>query len=219
MRRGTALSSSNGRDDDGDAGSNNNLIRVAGRIIVGAVALYLLLSPSTKIGGVGDGSPRRPPAPDQTSAHRAVDPRGRTRKFPTRIQTLLAQSQIVGNSLREVKEGKKTVEEIIYGGKNLAGTERNDASTGVNAGGIGSNGHIGAGAVSRHLKSAPMTLNEVLLFLQSFLTKLDSSNMKNKRATFHGIWAAYHELVRVTLYPWDQEYLKRIDAIRKSRRH
>jgi hypothetical protein len=212
MRRGT-LSPSNGRDDDGDAGSSNNLICVAGRIIVGAAALYLLLSPSTKIGGVGDGSPRRPPAPDQTSAHRAVDPRGRTRKFPARIQTLLAQSQIVGNSLREVKEGKKTVEEIIHGGKNLAGTER---GIGVNAGGIGSSGHIGAGAVSRHLKSAPMTLNEVLIFLQSFLTKLDSSNMKNKRATFHGIWAAYHELVRVTLYPWDQEYLKRMPPRRQD---
>ncbi|KAL3774003.1 hypothetical protein ACHAW5_004853 [Stephanodiscus triporus] len=124
----------------------------------------------------------------------------------------MAQSHIVGNDLREVKEGKKSVEEIIHSGKYLAGS----ASTGFHAGGIGGSGNIGAGAVSRHLKSAPMTLNEVVLFLESFLTKLNSSNRVNKRATFHGIWAAYHELTVKWLYPWDQEYLKRMPPRRED---
>jgi [Skp1-protein]-hydroxyproline N-acetylglucosaminyltransferase len=215
MRRGTALFPSNGRDDDGDTGSAK-LIRIAGRLIFGAVVLFLLFSPATHTGEVGDGSLRRPTTPAQASVHRAVDPRGGTRKFPARIQTLLAQSQIVGNGLREVKEGKKTVEEIIHNGKNTAGIGHDGASSGVHAAGISSSGHIGAGSVSRHLKSAPMTLHEVMTFLKSFLSKLNSSNMKNKRATFHGIWAAYHELIVKWLYPWDQEYLTRMPPRRED---
>jgi [Skp1-protein]-hydroxyproline N-acetylglucosaminyltransferase len=210
MRRRTASFPLNGRDDDGDTGSDN-LIRISGRLIVGAVVvLFLLLWPTTNTVEVGDGSLERPTDPEQASIRRAVDPRGGTRKFSARIQTLLAQSQIVGNSLREVKEGKKTVEEIIHSGNNLAGIGHDGASGGVHTSNIGSNVHIGAGAVSRHLKSAPMTLHEVMTFLKSFLSKLNSSNMKNKRATFHGIWAAYHELIVKWLYPWDQEYLTRM---------
>jgi [Skp1-protein]-hydroxyproline N-acetylglucosaminyltransferase len=215
MRRGTASFPLNGRDDDGDTGSAN-LIRIAGRLIVGAVVVFLLIWPTTNTGEVGDGSLQRPTSPEKASLHRAVDPRGRTRKFPARIQTLLAQSQIVGNGLREVKEGKKTVEEIFHNGNQLAGIGHDGASNGVHAGGIGSSGYIGAGSVSRHLKSAPMTLHEVMTFLKSFLSKLNSSNMKNKRATFHGIWAAYHELIVKWLYPWDQEYLTRMPPRRED---
>ena len=35
-------------------------------------------------------------------------------------------------------------------------------------------------------------------------------------ATFHGIWAAYHDLALKYLYPWDQEYLKRIPPRRED---
>lgn len=114
----------------------------------------------------------------------------RTQKLPARIQSLLSQSQIVGRHLEEVKEGKKTVQEIIH-----------TSSTA----GIGSAVHIGRGAISRNHKSAPMTYTEVVGFLKDFLKKLNSSNIKNKRATYHGIWGAYHELVVKWLYPWDQE--------------
>ena len=148
--------------------------------------------------------------------HAIIDPRERTRKLPMRLQSLLAQSQIVGNHLEEVKEGKKTVEEIIHSGVHLAGMGDSNISSGIHGGGIGSSGHIGAGAAPRNLKSAPMTLNEVLTFLQSFLKRLSSSNIKNKHATYHGIWTAYHDLTVKWLYPWDQEYLRRMPPRRED---
>lgn len=79
-----------------------------------------------------------------------------------------------------------------------------------NSHGVGSSAHIGAGVMSRNHKSAPMTLSEILTFLNSFMKKLNSSNVKNKHATFHGIWSAYHDLVAKQLFPWDQEYLRRM---------
>lgn len=117
-----------------------------------------------------------------------------------RVQSLLAQSQIVGDHLQEVKDGKKTVEEAIH--------QRSDNK--------GSAGIVGTGALSHNHKSAPMTLNEILTFLNLFLKKLNSSNIKNKHATYHGIWSAYHDLVAKYLYPWDQEYLRRMPSRRKD---
>lgn len=213
MHRGTSyLSIDRGRDDDGnaaqclDSGSTGTLRGVA-CLILGAVILFLISPAPTHPGGVGGGLVRQ--NLERESAYHG-DPRKRTRKFPVRLQALMAQAQIVGNHLQEVKEGKKTVEEIIHSGAHLAGMGHNDETTGVHAGGIGSSGHIGAGAISRNHKSAPMSLSEIMVFLQSFLKKLNSSNIKNKRATFHGIWAAYHDLVIKHLYPWDREYLRRM---------
>ena len=122
-----------------------------------------------------------------------MDPRERTRKLPVRVQRLLANSQVVGDHLQDVKHGKKTVEEIIHKNNNNKGSE-----SGLS--------HVGVGAY----KSAPITLTEVLDFLNAFLKKLNSSNIKNKHATYHNIWATYHDLVAKILYPWDQEYLRRI---------
>jgi len=113
-----------------------------------------------------------------------------------RVQYLLAQSQIVGNRLEEVKAGTKTVEEIIHSGHNI--------------------GAAGAASRIHNHKSAPMTLSEILTFLQSFLKKLNSSNIRNKHTTFHGIWAAYHDLTVKTLYPWDQDYLSRMPTRRED---
>lgn len=120
-----------------------------------------------------------------------------------RLQGLLAQSQIVGDQLQEVKDGKKTVEEAIHQGDNKGSD-------------IGSSAHIDAGVLSRNHKSAPMTSNEILTFFDSFLKKLNSSNIKNKHATHHGIWSAYHDLVAKYLYPWDQEYLRRMPPRRQD---
>jgi hypothetical protein len=138
-----------------------------------------------------------------------VDPREQTRKLTARVQQLLAQNQIVGTNLRDVHDGKRAVEEIIHssGIRNLQQKNNDTSSSNIGV----------AGATSRQRKSsAPMTLNEVLVFLTSFLTKLNSSNIKNKRATFHGIWSAYHDLVVKELYPWDQEYLSRMPPRRQD---
>ncbi|KAL3789250.1 hypothetical protein HJC23_002835 [Cyclotella cryptica] len=201
MHRGTSyLSMSSNRSDSPSSRQPHALpSRVIGSLILASTLLFLLSpAPNTHPGGVGGGL-LRPPGP----SHPDADPRARTRRLPVRLQALLAQSQIVGRHLGEVKEGKKTVQEVIHG------------ESGGGAG-IGSSVHIGMGAVSRNHRSAPMTLTEVLEFLQSFLRKLNSSNIKSKRATFHGIWAAYHELVVKWLYPWDQEYLIRMPPRRED---
>ena len=109
------------------------------------------------------------------------DPRKRTRFLPARIQSLLAHSQVVGRHLKDVKEGKITVEEAIH--------------SGVLHNGVGSSGHIGAGNFNANHKTAPMTLDEVLSVLQDFLKKLNSSNLKHKHATFHGIWSGENDQV------------------------
>ena len=205
------------------ANSNSSALRGVGCLIIGAAILFLLSpAPNTHHGGLVTAPHNGPSSSSSSTLQHGFDPRERTRKLPVRLQSLMAQSQIVGNHLEEVKEGKKTVEEIIHSGVHLASgimgsNNSNDASTGgVHAGGIGSSGHIGAGSVSRNHKSAPMTLQEVLPFLQSFLKKLNSSNIKNKRATFHGIWTAYHDLTVKYLYPWDQEYLRRMPPRRED---
>ncbi len=182
-------------------------------IILFALA-FILLASTLVHSDVDVGMTKQTPI--KAFKHIAIDSRERTRKLPVRLQSLLAQSQTVGNHLDEVKEGKITVEEIIHSGAHLAGLGDSDASSGIHGGGIGSSAHIGAGAALRNLKSAPMTLNEVLTFLQSFLKRLSSSNIKNKHATYHGIWTAYHDLTLKWLYPWDQEYLRRMPPRRED---
>lgn len=151
-------------------------------LILGVCLIFLLSpAPNTHPGGAGGGLTQ----PDVQSHEEP-----KLRKLPARIQSLLSQSQIVGRHLEEVKEGKKTVQEIIHTSS---------------AAGIGSSVHIGRGAIKRNHKSAPMTYHEVVEFMKDFLKKLNSSNIKNKRATYHGIWEAYHELVVKWLFPWDQE--------------
>jgi len=192
--------------EDSSSSSNNKALRGIGVLILGSVILFLL-SPSPN---ADDGaSLLRQRQPNRNLLSRAAnDPRERTRKLPVRIQSLIAQSQVVGNHLMEVKDGRKSVEEIIHSG--------NSHSEGGSSVGIGSSIHIGAGAASRNHKSAPMTLTEIIDFLQSFLKKLNSSNIKNKRATYHGIWAAYHDLAVKYLYPWDREYIRRMPIRRED---
>ena len=204
MHRGTSYLSNRSLDDDdnntsearayaANSSSSTDLIRGVGCLIVGAIVLFLL-APSTH------------QIPEHQQKHiavsNAVDPRERTRKLPVRLQLLMSQSKVVGNHLEEVKEGKKSVEEVIHSGASL-----ND----VHNDGISGSVHL-----SRNYKSSPMSLHEVLSFLQSFLKRVNSSNIKNKHATFYGIWNAYHDLALKYLYPWDQEYLKRIPPRRED---
>lgn len=193
-----------GDDDSGNAPSspsssnNGSFLHGIGCLILCSCILFLITPAPNNIHNNGA------KAPEPLSHRRIVDPRERTRKLPVRVQSLLAQSQIVGDHLQDVKDGKRTVEEAIHQSNNVQGS------------GIGSSVRIGAGALSRNHKSAPMTLNEILAFLNSFLKKLNSSNVKNKHATFHGIWSAYHDLVGKYLFPWDQEYLRRMPSRRQD---
>mmetsp|Transcript_29140 Transcript_29140/g.58536 ORF Transcript_29140/g.58536 Transcript_29140/m.58536 type:complete len:565 (+) Transcript_29140:54-1748(+) len=205
FHRGTSYLSVGQRDDDDSAApssspsSNGSFLRGIGCLIL--ISCFLFLITPAPNNNHHNGAK----VPEQLSPHRRiVDPRERTRKLPVRVQSLLAQSQIVGDHLQEVKDGSKTVEEAIHQNVNKQGS------------GIGSSAHIGAGALSRNAKSAPMTLNEILAFLNSFVKKLTASNVKNKHATFHGIWSAYHDLVAKHLYPWDQEYLRRMPPRRQD---
>mmetsp|Transcript_29817 Transcript_29817/g.62153 ORF Transcript_29817/g.62153 Transcript_29817/m.62153 type:complete len:598 (-) Transcript_29817:82-1875(-) len=229
MHRGTSYLSIGSREERGDGDINNttpiknssssNVLNGIGCLVLASAILFLLSpAPNTHEGGAGGGLLRTVPDPSSLKQQQAEnglnfdDPRERTRKLPVRIQGLLAQSQLVGKQLDLVKEGKKTVEEIVHaevidrGGKIISDGNGNE--------GVGSSVHVAKGAVSRNYKSAPMTLDEITTFLYSFLKKLNSSNLKNKRATFHGIWAAYHLLVVKWLYPWDQEYLRRMPVRR-----
>lgn len=214
MHRGTSYLSID-RDDGGNVNvqcdPSNILLRGVGCLILGAAVLFLLSPPTnTHPGGVGGGLIQQ--TPEQVYQHAIdIDPRERTRKLPVRLQSLVAQSQVVGNHLAEVKEGRKSVEEIIHRGSTIATLGEDGSSNSV---GIGSSVHIGAGAASRNYKSAPMTLTEIVDFLQSFLKKLNSSNIKNKRATYHVIWTAYHELAVKYLYPWDRDYMRRMPTRR-----
>lgn len=185
------------RDDDGPS-PNGGFLRGIGCLILCSCLLFLITPSPNNIHHNVDS------IPEPLSHHRIVDPRERTRKLPVRVKHLLATQQIVGDQLQEVKDGKKTVEEAIH-----QNTNKQDS-------GIGSSALIAAGALSRNQKSAPMTLNEILTFLNSFLKKLNTSNVKNKHATVRGIWSAYHDLVGKYLYPWDQEYLRRMPSRRQD---
>jgi len=199
MHRGTSYLSNRSLDDDNNTPEARayatSSSRGVGCLIIGAIVLFLLAPSTHQI-------PEHQQKHTSVISDHVVDPRESTTKLPVRLQLLMAQPNVVGNHLEEVKEGKRSVEEVIHSGASL-----ND----VNNNGISSALHL-----SRNYKSSPMSLQEVLTFLESFLKRLNSSNIKNKHATFHGIWAAYHDLALKYLYPWDQEYLKRIPPRRED---
>jgi len=206
MHRGrTFLDVTQGESDseDDDAKStqlaNSTILRGVACLILCAAMLFVI-APSHHI----DAQKRLDSQDHHLSKIRNIedDPRKRTRFFPARLQNLLAHSHVVGSHLKDVKEGKITVEEAIH-----AGGLHND---------VGSSGHIGAGNLNANHKTAPMTYDEVVTVLQDFLKKLNSSNIKHKHATFHGIWSAYHDLILKYLYPFDRDYLRRMPNRRED---
>ena len=168
--------------DDEDANStqlaNSAILRGVACLIMFAAMLFVV-APSHYID-----AQKRLDSQDHLSKIRNIedDPRRRTRFFPARLQNLLAHSQVVGRHLKDVKEGKMSVEEAIH-----LGSLRN---------GVDSSGRIGIGLNNASHKTAPMTLDEVLTVLQDFLRKLNSSNLKHKHATFHGIWSGENDQTR-----------------------
>ncbi|GKY97585.1 hypothetical protein MPSEU_000716900 [Mayamaea pseudoterrestris] len=107
---------------------------------------------------------------------------------PQRLRTLRDKHQVVGERLGEVKAGKETVEEILHGAD-----------------------------MSHHLSSKPpMTLDEIVSYLDRWIHSLHEILGEYKTATFDQIWQAYHDLAVKTLFPWDQDYLSRMPPRRED---
>lgn len=55
-----------------------------------------------------------------------------------------------------------------------------------------------------------MELDEVIKYLDNWIHSLHEALLEVKHGTFETIWQAYHDLTVKTLYPWDQDYLRRM---------
>eukprot|EP00978_Attheya_sp_CCMP212_P014645 scaffold37446_cov48-Attheya_sp.AAC.1 len=104
------------------------------------------------------------------------------RDLPDRLRTLRDQHELVGEHLALIQDGTETVEEILHGQK-----EHTDET-----------------------EMPPMTMKEIISFLSNYIHQLHQVFIQNKKASYQGIWQAYHDLTVKTLYPWDREYLQRM---------
>ena len=112
-----------------------------------------------------------------------------TSSIPARLKLLRDKNQIVGENLIDITSGKETVHELLHGGSTM---------TGGNAGG-------NDGTNDR----PPMTLDEIIDYIQNWLHELHDVLASHKRAPHEQIWQLYHDLTVKTLYVWDREYLSR----------
>jgi len=110
---------------------------------------------------------------------------------PTRLTNLLLADRIVGDKLIDIQSGTMTIEEALHG-------QENEKSSGKNEN-------------AKKSAEPPMTMEEVIDFLSSFIHELHQICIKlGSKATYHDIWQAYHDLAVKTLYPWDRKYLQRM---------
>lgn len=107
-----------------------------------------------------------------------------TSSMPARLRLLREKQQIVGERLSDIKAGKETVQEVLHAGSNPKSTEINN--------------------------KPPMELDEIIEFLTNWIHTLHDTLSQRRRATYEGIWQAYHDLTVKTLYVWDREYLARM---------
>ena len=114
--------------------------------------------------------------------------------FPARLRSLRDNHQIVGEHLRHLKEGTETVQELLHG-------------------------HDLLSDVAHHASELPpMTVPEVISYLDTWIHTLHEALSHYKHATFDEIWQAYHDLTVKTLYPWDRDYLRRMPPRRTDGR-
>lgn len=106
--------------------------------------------------------------------------------LPARLRNLRERHAVVGERLVEVRDGVKTVSEILHG---------HDRSL-----------LAGSSAAAR----PPMELDEIIEFLDSWIHLLHETLLQHKHSDHVQVWQAYHDLTVATLYPWDQEYLRRM---------
>ena len=103
-----------------------------------------------------------------------------TASMPSRLRLLRDKHQIVGERLADIQAGKETVQELLTITEDSTGDK------------------------------PPMELNEIKEYLENWLHTLHETLGTVKRATYEGIWQAYHDLTVQTLYVWDRDYLRRM---------
>jgi len=110
--------------------------------------------------------------------------------LPTRLRDMREKHEIVGERLKDIKDGSETVQELLYGeDRALEDVFYSD--------------------------KPPMELTEIIGYLESWIHLLHDTLGQYKTATYEQIWQGYHDLTVKTLYPWDREYLRRMP----ERRH
>lgn len=132
--------------------------------------------------------------------------------LPARLRTLRDRHAIIGERLSEVRDGTETVMEILHGGQRRIRNEQNH-NQGGGAGGAGGDASVadgGGGGGGSINYQPPMELSEVIDYLDGWIHTLHETLSHHKHSTFEQIWEAYHDLTVKTLYPWDQEYLRRM---------
>ena len=108
--------------------------------------------------------------------------------LPARLRVLRERHEIVGERISDVRVGISTVQEILHGHD-----------------------------LSHHdTIKPPMSLDEIMEFLDSWIHQLHEVLGEAKHATFEGIWQAYHDFAVKTLYPWDRDYLTRMPPRRED---
>lgn len=66
------------------------------------------------------------------------------------------------------------------------------------------------------LNTEPVTMDEVLSFLDHFLVELHRKFIGHKKTEFDGVWKIFHDFALEVLYPWDREYLQRMPKRRND---
>jgi hypothetical protein len=123
--------------------------------------------------------------------------------LPPRLRTLRDLHQVVGEKLVDIKFGKETVHEILQGAAGAATIPKMIMSNST------TNNSTEALSLAE-MKEPPMTLPEIIAYLDNWIHTLHGKLGHAKHATFEGIWQVYHDLAVKTLYPWDREYLRRM---------
>jgi len=111
--------------------------------------------------------------------------------LPERLKLLRDKHQIVGERLTDIKKGKETVEEILL----AAGTDPKARRDMI-------------------IDKPPMKLEEIINYLDEWIHGLHDTLGEAKKATYEGIWQAYHDYTVKSLYVWDREYLSRMPVRR-----
>ena len=103
--------------------------------------------------------------------------------LPGRLKILRSTNSVIGEKLTDVKKGKETVQEILHASNYLQKTKSD---------------------------KPPMTMKEIVGFLDEWIKGLHKTLWKVRKATYPVIWQAYHDYAVKTLYVWDREYLTRM---------
>ena len=71
-------------------------------------------------------------------------------------------------------------------------------------------------ALTMSYPDEPMTMTEVMDFINAFISELHEKFVGHKQDSFKEVWKIYHDFALENLYPWDQEYLRRMPKRRKD---